>query len=116
LATVVGYYTLAAGTVACANLPPDVARKLPQHPIPVVLLARLAVDQSVQGQRVGERLLGDALSRAAALSKSLGVYAVELVAIDEQAAAFYARYGFMPLLDDPKHLFLPISVIEAAVP
>ncbi len=44
LATVVGYYTLASGAVACANLPPNVARKLPQHPIPVILLARLAVD------------------------------------------------------------------------
>lgn len=111
LTTVVGYYTLASGAVACANLPADVARKLPQHPIPVVLLARLAVDKSVQGRRVGEALLTDALQRAAGLSKSLGVFA-----IDEQAAAFYAKYSFTPLLDDPKHLFLPISTIEAALP
>jgi len=61
-ATVVGYYTLASGAVACADLPPKVARKLPQHPIPVVLLARLAVDQSVQGERIGDRLLADALN------------------------------------------------------
>lgn len=114
VAEVVGYYTLASGAVACANLPHDVARKLPGHPIPVVLLARMAVDQRVQGQRIGEMLLMDALRRAAALTESLGVFAVEVLAIDERAAAFYVKYGFMPLVDDPNHLFLPISVIERA--
>jgi hypothetical protein len=54
-ATVVGYYTLASSALACANLPPDLARKLPCHPIPVVLLARLAVDQSVQGCQFATR-------------------------------------------------------------
>jgi len=112
---VVGYCTLASGAVACGDLPSDIARKSPQHPNPVVLLARLAVDECVQDERVGERLLADALQRAAALSKSLDIFAVEVVAIDDEAAAFYARYGFLQLLDAPKHLFLPIAVIEAAI-
>ncbi|MBC8868799.1 MAG: GNAT family N-acetyltransferase [Planctomycetes bacterium] len=111
--SVIGYYTLASSAVACANLPPDAAKRLPRHPVPVVLLARLAVDQRFQGQRLGEALLVDALQRAAELSKSLGVFAVEVLAADEQAATFYAKYGFMPLLDDPRHLFFPISAIVA---
>ena len=65
---------------------------------------------------MGERLLVDALRRAVGLSKSLGIFAVEVVAIDEDAAAFYAKYGFLTLLDDLKHLFLPIAAIEAAIP
>jgi GNAT superfamily N-acetyltransferase len=112
---VVGYYTLAAGAVAFAHVPEDVARRLPKHPVPVILLARLAVGQSAQGQGLGATLLADALRRSLELSKSLGVFAVEVLAIDEQAAAFYSRYGFTPLLDNPRHMYLPIGTIEAAV-
>jgi len=111
---VVGYYTLAAGAVAFAHLPPQVAKKLPKHPVPVVLLARLAVDRSVQGQGLGEMLLTDALCRVLELSKSLGVFAVEVLAIDERAASFYAKYGCTRLADDTRHLYLPISAIEEA--
>jgi GNAT superfamily N-acetyltransferase len=60
---VVGYYTLAAGAVAFAHLPQEVAKKLPKHPVPVILLARLAIDRTVQGQGLGEKLLVDALER-----------------------------------------------------
>jgi len=112
---VIGYYTLAAGSVAFAHLPTEVAKKLPRHPVPVILLARLAVDHSVQGQGIGESLLVNALERVLELSESLGVFAVEVHAIDERAAAFYAKYGFMPLLDDPQHMYLPISAIEQAI-
>ena len=108
----VGYYTLAAGAVSFEHLPAGTARKLPKHPVPVVLLARLAVAQSAQGFRLGERLLLDALQRALDLSAGLGVHAFEVDAIDDSAAAFYAKYGFTPLLDDPLHLYLPISTVE----
>ena len=111
---VVGYYTLAAGAVAFAHLPSHVAKKLPKHPVPVILLGRLAVDRSLQGQGLGEMLLTDALCRALELSKSLGVFAVEVLAIDERAATFYAKYGFTRLADDTRHLYLPISAIEEA--
>jgi len=86
---VLGYYTLAAGSVAFQNLPTPSAKKLPKHPVPSVLLARLAVGQSMQGQGLGEALLMDALQRASQLSKSLGIHAVEVVAIDQRAQAFY---------------------------
>jgi GNAT superfamily N-acetyltransferase len=109
-----GYYTLASGSVSFANLPEDTARKLPRHPVPVVLLGRLAVDQTAQGKGLGERLLLDALRRCLALADELGVYAVEVNAIDPQAKAFYARYGFVPLLDNELHLFLPVATIRQA--
>jgi predicted N-acetyltransferase YhbS len=109
---VIGYYTLAAGAVAFARLPVDDARKLPQHPVPVVLLARLAVDVIAQGRRLGEGLLLDALQRSLSLSASLGVHAVEVDALDDAAAAYYRKYGFTPLLDDPLHLYLPLATVE----
>ena len=109
---VLGYYTLAASAVAFDQLPADAARKLPKHPLPVVLLARLAVDRSAQGQRLGEGLLLDALQRALGVSAGLGVHAVEVDAIDDAAIAFYRKYGFTPLLDDAHHLYLPIATVE----
>ena len=109
---VLGYYTLAAGAVSFEQLPSSASRKLPKHPVPVVLLARLAVDQSVQGMRLGEGLLLDALQRSLDLSVRLGVHAVEVKAIDDGAVKFYGKYGFTPLLDEPHHLYLPISTIE----
>jgi GNAT superfamily N-acetyltransferase len=109
--TVLGYYTLAAGTVSFGHLPTDVGRKLPKHPVPVVLLARLAVDLSSRGRRLGEGLLLDALQRSLDLSTELGVYAVEVDAIDD-SAAFYLKYGFVPLVDNPLHLYLHMTTIE----
>jgi GNAT superfamily N-acetyltransferase len=83
---VVGYYTLAASAVSFDNMPPEIALKLPRHPVPMILLARLAVDRRAQGEGLGKALLHDALQRALGTSKSLGVFAVEVLAIDEQAA------------------------------
>jgi GNAT superfamily N-acetyltransferase len=109
---VIGYYTLAAGAVQFEHLPTEASRSLPQHPVPAILLARLAVDQSAQGKRLGEGLLLDALQRSLDLSGNLGTHAVEVDALDDSAVAFYAKYGFAPLLDNPKHLYLPIATIE----
>jgi len=111
---VIGFYTLAASTVTSNQLPGELAKKLPKHPIPVVLLGRLAVDQGTQGQGVGKALLIDALHRCLEISESLGLFAVEVVAIDEEAAKFYAKFGFTALLDDAQHMYLPISTIRQA--
>jgi GNAT superfamily N-acetyltransferase len=111
---VVGYYTLASGYVAFRNLPADAAKKLPRHPVPVALLARLAVDQSAQGRGLGAALLMDALGRCLELSEKLALHAIEVDAIDQRAAAFYAKYGFVPLLNRPLHLYLPIATVEQA--
>jgi GNAT superfamily N-acetyltransferase len=111
---VCGYYTLASGAVPFQQLPVPTAKKLPRHPVPVILLARLAVDQNVQGQRLGEALLIDALDRCSSMADSLGVHAVEVVAIDDDAKRFYEKYGFVSLLDDELHLFLSIATIRDA--
>ena len=110
--TVAGYYTLAAGAIAVANLPPEAGKRLPKHPVPVILLGRLAVDQRARGQGLGKALLRDALRRSLELSEKLGLFAVEVLAIDVEAKEFYTKYGFVPLADNDLHLFLPIRTIE----
>lgn len=109
-----GYYTLASGTVSFEHLPQTAARKLARHPVRVILLARLAVDQQAQGQGLGVRLLLDAMKRCLDVAESIGVHAVEVDAIDTRAADFYVKYGFQPLLDAPLHLYLPIATMRDA--
>jgi GNAT superfamily N-acetyltransferase len=111
---IAGYYTLASGAIPFANLPPDTAKRLPRHPVPVILLGRLAVDQKARGQGPGKALLQDALRRCLDLSEQLGLFAVEVLAIDAEARGFYAKYGFVPLADNDLHLFLPIKTIQEA--
>jgi len=112
---VIGFYTLAAGALEFEQLPDLSTRLLPRHPVPVVRLARLAVDRSVQGQRLGEGLLLDALQKTLDLSANLGVHAVAVDAIDETAAAFHRKYGFTALRDRPLQLYLPIAVIDKLI-
>lgn len=109
---VLGYHTLASGSVAFADLLQEVSRKLPRHPIPVVHLGRLAVDQQARGQRLGETLLLDALHRSYTLSEQTGIFAVEVIALDEEARRFYLKYDFTPLLDDSLHRYLTIKKIR----
>jgi GNAT superfamily N-acetyltransferase len=107
-----GYYALSNHTVIYESLPIDQAKGLPQIDMPVVLIGRLAVDRSVQGQKLGEFQLIDALRRAEYLAARIGIRAVEVNAINQSAKHFYERYGFLPLSDDPHHLFLPMSIIR----
>jgi len=109
---VLGYYTIASSAVAFEAFPPKIAKKLPRHPVPAVLIARLAVDRSAEGRRLGEKLLLDALARCLELSERLGVHAIVVEAINEQAKAFYHKYQFIPLLDRPLQLYLPISTVR----
>ncbi len=109
---VLGYYAISSHHVSFQNLPHHEARHLPEIDVPVVLLGRLAVDESAQGHGLGRLLLLDALRRAQHLATELGIRAVEVDAIDQDARRFYLRFGFTPLTDDPKHLFLPMLVIR----
>jgi GNAT superfamily N-acetyltransferase len=112
---VLGYYTLASGAITAEGLPAKQAKKLPRHAVPVVLLARLAVDRGVHGRGLGGFLLRDALTRSLDLSEKLGIDAVVVDALDAEAKAFYERFGFLPLTDDEMRLFLPLSTIQSAV-
>jgi GNAT superfamily N-acetyltransferase len=113
--SVIGYYSLAAGSVERTQVPARVAKGVPQHPVPVVLLARLAVDQGLQGQGVGKGLLRDALLRSLAASEVVGVRAILVHAKDESAANFYSQFGFIPSPTDPLHLMLLMKDLRRTV-
>ena len=109
---VLGYYTLANGSVAFESAPR--VKGLPrEYPIPVILLARLAIDRTMQGEGLGATLLFDALKRAAEVSQVSAAYAVIVDALHEKAKKFYLHYHFEESLDDPMRLFLPMHDIRA---
>ena len=111
---VIGYFTLAAGSIPPESFPSS-AKKFPAHPVPVVLLARLAVDSREQGRGIGARLLASAMGRCLQLGRSVGVHSLIVDAIDDSARSFYERFGFDPLLDGPFHLYLPLASIESGL-
>jgi GNAT superfamily N-acetyltransferase len=111
---VLGYYTLASGQLVLSDLPDGVAKKLPRHPIPVVLLARLAVDRTVQGQKLGELLLRNAFQRSLDVATQLGNFAVTVDAIDERAVQFYEKFGFVRLKNRSDRLFLMLETLRKA--
>lgn len=92
--SVVGYYSISAGSVSVEEAPSRVAKGLARHPIPVILLARLAVDRDEKGTGLGKALLKDALLRIAHAADIVGARAVLVHAIDEQARKFYQHFGF----------------------
>jgi GNAT superfamily N-acetyltransferase len=110
---VLGYYTLASSALEYEHVPARASEKLPRHPVPVILIARLAVDQTVRGQGLGERLLVDALRRSLDIAESAGVYAIEVDALGLDAKLFYEKYGFAPLVDSDLHLYMSIKTVRA---
>ncbi len=112
---VVGYYSLAASSVRKEAASIRGAKGQPNHPIPVILLARLAVDKTEQRQGLGPALLKDALQRCRRAAKEIGARAVLVHAIDEKAMDFYRHFGFENCAIDNLHLMLLIKDIEAAL-
>jgi predicted N-acetyltransferase YhbS len=110
--TVVGYYALAMSAVAHSGAPSRLRRGMPD-PVPVVLLARLAIDRGEHGQRLGGHLLVDALRRCVRGGREFGARAVVVDAIDERAAGFYRHFDFHDL--DQGRLWRRISDITAAL-
>jgi len=108
---VVGYYALASGSIAFDDVPQDLRRGIGKYPVPVVVLARLAVDTACKGRGLGGCLLADALGRVLDVSEQIGVRAVVVNALDIEARAFYVHMGFLEMTDDPLHLFLPVETI-----
>jgi GNAT superfamily N-acetyltransferase len=110
---IMGYYTLSASSIELSALPEVIRKKLPRYPtVPAALLGRLAVDQQYQGQNLGEYLLIDALKRGLDISHKMAAMAVVVHAKNDQAIRFYVRYGFIPFVDAPNRLFLPMDTIE----
>lgn len=114
---IAGYYTLSQYSIDLVELPDRIARRLPRYPVvPATLLGRLAVSTLNRGQRLGELLLFDALHRSLEQSTKVASAGVMVDAKDENISAFYRRYGFVPIIDAPRRLFLPMKTIEQMFP
>ncbi len=109
-AKLVGYYSLAVGAVAHAEAPGRIKRNMPD-PVPVMILGRLAVDHSFQGQGIGVGLLRDAILRTLQAAEIAGIRAILVHAISEAAKLFYEASGFRSSPIDP--MTLTITVAEA---
>jgi len=109
--SIAGYYSMSAGAIDLDRLPDQMTKRLPKYPaVPVVHIGRLAVDQSFQGQGIARWMLVDALNRVQ--SMDVGAFALTVDAKDDEAEAFYLRYGFTKLEArdaDARTLVLPIS-------
>ena len=103
---IAGYYSLAVGAVAWDEAPPRIAKGLARHPIPVMILARLAVNQTEQRAGLGRALLKDALLRTVHAAEIAGIRAFVAHAKDESAKRWYEQFDFDPSPSDPLHLFL----------
>ncbi|MBI1831740.1 MAG: GNAT family N-acetyltransferase [Planctomycetes bacterium] len=112
---VVAYYLLAAGSVRRDEATARVAKGLANHPVPIFLLARLAVDQGEKRKGVGAALLKDALLRSLQAADIVGCRAVLVHAKDQAAQAFYRKFGFESSPVDEFHLFLLMKDIKASV-
>jgi len=107
---VYGYYTLCSAQIEYYELPDDIPA--PAYPIPVVRLVRLAIAQAYQGQGFGALLLIDACRHCLNISQQIGLFGITADAKNERTRAFYQKFGFVPLQDDPLNLFLRLSTIE----
>ena len=109
---IAGYYTLSAVSIEMTGIPVEARKRFPKYPAaPATLLGRLARSVDFKGARLGELLLLDALNRAQKAAGTVGAYAVVVGPLDAGAAAFYAKYGFLPLGNDQRR-YLPMATIE----
>jgi len=110
-----GYYTLSAAVVERVDLPSEITHRIARYQVyPATLIGRLAVDHRYQGQRLGGRLLLDALARAHTLSRQVASWAVITDAKNGEAQSFYEHYGFQPLptAQHGRRLFLPMETVK----
>jgi GNAT superfamily N-acetyltransferase len=107
---IIAYYSLVYSALDQKGLPGKLARGLGKYDIPVMLLARLAVDHREQGKGLGKALLKDAVLRTMQAAEIAGLKLLLVHAKDESAAEFYRKHGFEPVIDDPLKLFLPVPV------
>ena len=110
---VAGFYSLAVGSVEPHVAAPRVAKGMPRHPVPVMLLARLAVDVRHQGVGLGRALLKDALIRTSRAADIAGIRALLVHAKDDAARNWYLQWEFESSATDPRHLFLLMKDIQA---
>lgn len=112
---VAGFYSLAVGSVSSADAPDRVSKGLARHPVPVMILVRLAVDVAYQRKGLGRALLKDALLRTLQAADIAGIRAILEHAKDAEARAWYASWDFEPSVTDPYHLFLLLKDLKAVL-
>ncbi len=112
---VVGYFSLTMGSVLRAEAPAKLVRGLPAYPVGMVLLARLAVDRQEQGKGLGSLLLAEALRKAVAAGEAAAARLVVVFAIDEAAAHFYERHGFVRAPEHPLRLYRRMKDVSASL-
>jgi GNAT superfamily N-acetyltransferase len=112
---VVGYYTLVVGEVAFESAHERLTKGLARHPVPLMLLARLAIETSWQGRGLGSGLFKDAMQRTVQAADIAGIRAFAVHAKDDEAKSFYEHFGFTPLPSDPYHLFRLLKDIRAGL-
>lgn len=112
--SIIGFYTLVVGQVSHEGAPTRLTKGLARHPVPIMLLARLAVSVAWQGRGVGAGLLKDAMSRTVQAADIAGIRAFSVHAKDDAARAFYEHFGFLPPPVDPFHLFLLLKDVRRA--
>jgi len=110
---VVGYYSLTVGSIEPVDTPARVMKGMARHPVPVMILARLAVDRDHQGKGLGKALLKDALLRTAQAADIAGIRCLLVHAKDEAARQWYASWEFDPSPTDPYHLLLMLKDLKA---
>lgn len=112
---VIGYYGLAPTAIIPAALPRAIRTGQPPDPVPCLLLGQLATDETWAGKGIGTSLLRHALERCVVAARLIGGRALVVQAVDEEAAAFWQRRGFLPSKDDPQTLFRSIADIAASM-
>jgi GNAT superfamily N-acetyltransferase len=112
---VIGYFSLTMGSVLRAEAPAKLIRGMPAYPVSMVLLARLAVDQSEQGKGVGAMLLAEALRKAVAAGEVAAARLIVVDAVDDSAAAFYQHYGFIRTPENPHRFYRRMKDVRASL-
>ncbi len=113
--TVVGYYTLVVGEVAYEAAHEPLTKGLARHPVPIMLLARLAIAATWQGRGLGSGLLKNAIQRTVQAADIAGIRVFAVHAKDDPASAFYEHFGFTPLPSDSFHLFRLVKHLRKAL-
>jgi len=114
-AEITGFYTLVVGQIEYADAPERLTKGLARHPVPIMLLARLATALSWQGNGIGSSPLKDAMLRTLQAADIAGIRALAVHAKDDQARAFYERFDLIPSPADPYHLFILLKELRAAL-
>ena len=111
---IIGFHTLVFGQVSHDEAPERLTKGLARHPVPIMLLARLAVSRTWQGKGVGAGLLKDAMRRTLMAAEIAGIRAFGVHATDDGARAWYERFGFIASPVDPFHLFVLMKEVRKA--